>query len=105
VLVGVAGQGEIQALGQPGLALDQIARRRQRRAHVVERVYLGIPVAELTGQPDRLRSPVQRRRAVVGQHARLSAQEHQPAAAVKRLAEQPLQRGQEPRPLDQHIVI
>lgn len=34
--------------------------------------------------------------------ARFAAQEHQPAAAVKRLAEQSLQRGQEARPLDQH---
>jgi hypothetical protein len=33
---------------------------------------------------------------------RFAAQEHQPAAAVKRLAEQSLQRGQEARPLDQH---
>ena len=34
--------------------------------------------------------------------ARFAAQEHQPAAAVKRLAEQSLQRRQEARPLDQH---
>jgi hypothetical protein len=71
VLVGVAREGEVQALGQPGLAPDQIAGRRQRRAHVVERMHLGLTVAERTGQPDRLRAPVQRVRVVIGQHAQL----------------------------------
>ena len=41
MLVGVVGDGEVQALREPGAALDHVAFLQQRGAYVVERVHLG----------------------------------------------------------------
>ena len=50
-------------------ALGKLSLPRQHQAHVVQRVHLGLPVAEPARQLDRLPAPVQRLGVVVGQHA------------------------------------
>ncbi len=72
VLVGILGQGQVQALRQPRAALRHVAGGRQRRAHVVQRVHLGITVAEPAGQLDRPRAPPDGGPGLAGQHAKLS---------------------------------
>ena len=68
VLLQVVGEGGVEALLQDGRAA-LVARDHQRGADVVQRVDLGVDVAERAGQLDGPVSPLLRALGVVGEHA------------------------------------
>ena len=71
VLVGVVGEGKVEASPQQGLSLQRRPRKAQCRADVVEGVDLDLAITQATGKAEGAATPLAGTIGVVGEHPEL----------------------------------